>query len=99
MKCTIKESSTFIPRVVSIAAILVISRIYCYMLHDPSYFMVMSSVISVPASDLSVERKRSSTSLRYSLAIKLSGIVDLMLLAIVIRIKLKHNMLDLSYAS
>ena len=35
--------------------------------------------------------------LRYSKAVTLSGRVELMLLAIVIRMKLRHNMLDLSH--
>ena len=60
--------------------------------------MVVSSAISVSASDLSAERKRSSTSLRYCKAVTLSGRVDLMLLAIVIRMKLRYNLLDLSHA-
>ena len=98
MNCTKKESSTVIPRVLSLAAILVMSRTCCCILRDPSYFMVVSSAINVPASDLSAERKRSSTSLRYSKAVTLSGRVDLMLLAIVIRMKLRHNLLDLSHA-
>ena len=98
MNCTRKELYTVIPKVLSLTAILVMSRTCCCILRDPSYFMVMSSPISVPASDLSAERKRSSTSLSYSKAVTLSGRVDLMLLAIVIRMKLRHNLLDLFHA-
>ena len=98
MNCTKKESSTVIPRVLSLAVILVISRTCYCILHDPSYFMVASSVISIPISDLSVEWKRSSISLRYYKEVTFSGRADLMLLAIVIRMKLRHNLLDLSHA-
>ena len=100
MNCIRKELSTIIPKVLSHAVMLVISRAYCYILRDPSYFMVVSSAINVPASDLSAERKRSSTSLRYSKVVTLfeNCQSDLMLLAIVIRMKLRHNQLDLSHA-
>ena len=65
---------------------------------DLSNFMVVSYAIKVPASDLSTEQKRSSTNLRYSLALSVCGMVVLMLFAIVIRINIKLNLLECFHA-
>ncbi|KAG8366006.1 hypothetical protein BUALT_Bualt17G0031200 [Buddleja alternifolia] len=50
------------------------------------------------ARETNTEGNSSSTSLRYSLTVTLYGRVVLMLLAVVICMKLRHNLLDLSHA-
>ena len=98
MNWTRKESSTVSPREFNLAARLVISIMCSCIVRDPSNFMVVSSAIRVPASDLSAERKRSSTDCIYSLALSVCGIVDLMLLATVILINIRLNLLLRSHA-
>ena len=97
MNCT-KESSTVIPKVFSLVAMLVISIICSCILYDQLNFMVVSSAISIPASDFSVERKHSSTNFRYFFALSVCVMVLLILLAIVIRMNMRLNLLDRSHA-
>jgi hypothetical protein len=58
--------------------------------------MVVSSAINVPTRDLLVERKRSSTVVKNSLALSHLGSVDLILFAMLISIKIMLNLFDLS---
>ncbi|GJZ43887.1 hypothetical protein Tco_0591142 [Tanacetum coccineum] len=68
MNYTKKELSAFITSVLSLEAVLVMSKTYYCILFEPSKFMVVRSAINVLASALSAEKNFASKSLRKSLA-------------------------------
>lgn len=94
---TRKISSTFIFRVSSLSAKLVISRTYSFIPRTQLNFIMESSTISLPPRDLSADWNWSSTALKYYFAFFIWGNNDLMLFIIHIRINIMLNLFNLSH--
>jgi len=98
MNCTRKPSSTTIPRDLSLAAIFFISITCSCIVREPSNFMVVNVLISVPTRYLLAVWERSSTNFINSFALSVLERDDLILLIMLILINIKLSLFDLSQA-